>query len=211
VTIQSVPEALAGATKTETTAPRRGAVLRSKIMMSSRVPLALVVVGLLAACSQSADLQSGKGSATAATSVPAAHSAAVINTLAAEPLPLMTVHKSPTCGCCGLWVDQMQGAGFSVNVVPMDDLNPLKIAMGVPPAGGSCHTAIVGGYFIEGHVPAADIQRLLSERPAARGLTVPGMVVGSPGMEVPSGEVQPYTVYLVDLEGNSSPYSHHGR
>lgn len=180
-------------------------------MMSSRVALALVLVGLLAACSQSADLQSGKASVTAAAPAPAVHAAAVINTLAAESLPPMTVHKSPACGCCGLWVDQMQDAGFSVSVVPTDDLNPLKVAMGVPPAGGSCHTAIVGGYFIEGHVPAADIRRLLTERPAARGLTVPGMVVGSPGMETPSGDVQPYTVYLVDLEGNSSPYSHHGR
>ena len=180
-------------------------------MMSSRVPLALVVVGLLAACSQSADLQSGKVAATAPVAAPEIHAAAVVGALAAEPLPLMTVHKSPSCGCCGLWVEHVKQAGFAVSIVAMDDLNPLKLAMGVPSDGGSCHTAIVGGYFIEGHVPAADIQRLLAERPAARGLAVPGMVMGSPGMEVPSGEVQPYTVYLVDVEGNSTPFSHHER
>jgi hypothetical protein len=178
-------------------------------MIRSKHLFVVTLLGILSACGQSADQQPGKVSA--ATAAPAMHGAAVVSALATEPLPLVTVYKSPSCGCCGLWVDHVKQAGFPVSVVGMDNLNPLKLEMGVPADGGSCHTAVVGGYFIEGHVPAADVQRLLAEQPAARGLTVPGMVMGSPGMEVASGSVQPYTVYLVDLNGNSTPYSHHDR
>ena len=78
------------------------------------------------------------------------------------------------------------------------------------PALGSCHTGEVEGYFIEGHVPVADIQRLLREKPVAKGLTVPGMPIGSPGMEIPSGEVQPYDVLLVAKDGSTKVYAHHG-
>lgn len=178
-------------------------------MIRSKHLLVVALLGMLSACGQSADQQPGKVSA--ATAAPAMHGAAVVTALAAEPLPLLTVYKSPSCGCCGLWVDHVKQAGFPVSVVAMNDLNPLKHKMGVPADGGSCHTAVVGGYFIEGHVPAADVQRLLAERPAARGLTVPGMVMGSPGMDVASGDGQPYTVYLVGMDGNSTPYRHYDR
>lgn len=122
----------------------------------------------------------------------------------------LVVHKSPTCGCCGLWVEHMQQAGFHVEVIDTDDLGPVKQRLGVPFGKGSCHTAEVGGYVIEGHVPAEDVLRLLAERPRARGLVLPGMPLGSPGMEVPDGRVQAYTVELVAEDGSVTPFSQHG-
>lgn len=124
--------------------------------------------------------------------------------------PLVVVHKNPSCGCCGLWVEHMHAHGFEVEVRDVDDMGPIKERVGVPPGMGSCHTAEVAGYFLEGHVPAADVRRLLEERPEARGLTVPGMPLGSPGMEVPDGRVQPYEVVLVGNDGATSTWSRHG-
>lgn len=122
----------------------------------------------------------------------------------------LVVHKSPTCGCCLAWADQMQAAGFEVELRDVDDVAPIKQALGVPASSASCHTAEVGGYFIEGHVPADDIRRLLEERPGARGLAVPGMPVGSPGMEVSSGARQPYEVLLVRRDGSTAVFARHG-
>ena len=122
----------------------------------------------------------------------------------------VTVYKNESCGCCKLWVQPLQKAGFEVQVNDVSNLGPIKERVGIPPAMGSCHTAEVGGYFVEGHVPADDIKRLLRERPDARGLTVPGMPAGSPGMEVPSGQVQPYDVLLVSKTGTTSVFAHHG-
>lgn len=127
----------------------------------------------------------------------------------AMALPLMVVHKSPSCGCCGLWVDHMRQAGFRVEVRNADNVNPVKERLGVPYGKGSCHTAEVGGYFIEGHVPAEDVKRLLADRPDAKGLVLPGMPLGSPGMEVPDGTVQAYTVELVDKLGVTTAYARH--
>jgi hypothetical protein len=126
-------------------------------------------------------------------------------------LPLVTVHKSPYCGCCVKWIEHMQAAGFEVEVVNTDDMTPVKQRVGIPPGKGSCHTAEVDGYFVEGHVPAEDVKRLLAEKPAARGIVVPGMPVGSPGMESPDGQVQAYEVQLIDKEGMSSTWSRHGQ
>nr|WP_235568655.1 DUF411 domain-containing protein [Lysobacter sp. Root983] len=123
--------------------------------------------------------------------------------------PKMVVHKSPTCGCCSLWVDHVRAAGFEVEVRDREDLSAIKERLGVPYAKGSCHTAEVGGYFVEGHVPAVDIQRLLQERPQARGLTVPGMPAGSPGMEMPDGSKQAYAVELVADDGTTTAYARH--
>jgi hypothetical protein len=129
----------------------------------------------------------------------------------AEPsLPGVTVHKSATRGCCQLWADRLRGAGFTVEVRNEDNLNDVKQRVGIPYGMGSCHTAEVAGYFVEGHVPIEDVQRLLRERPDAKGLTVPGMPAGSPGMEVPSGQVQPYDVLLVGRDGSTTVFSHHG-
>jgi hypothetical protein len=129
----------------------------------------------------------------------------------AEPsLPGVTVHKNESCGCCKLWVERLRGAGFTVEVRDVDNLNEVKQRVGIPYGMGSCHTAEVDGYFVEGHVPVEDIKRLLRERPNAKGLTVPGMPAGSPGMEVPSGHVEPYDVILVGRDGSTSVFSHHG-
>lgn len=124
-------------------------------------------------------------------------------------LPLVVVHKSPSCGCCGLWVEHMKQAGFQVEVRNADNVNPVKERLGVPYGKGSCHTAEVGGYFVEGHVPAQDIKRLLAQKPDAKGLVVPGMPLGSPGMEMPDGAVQPYTVELVDKKGATTAFAQH--
>ena len=143
--------------------------------------------------------------ATAVREAPAAATPANLST----SLPLVIVHKSPTCGCCGAWVEHMRGAGFEVEVRDTDDLNPIKKGLGVPADKASCHTAQVGGYFVEGHVPADDVKRLLTEHPDARGLAVPGMPPGSPGMEVPAGREQPYSVDLVARDGTSSSFAQH--
>lgn len=123
---------------------------------------------------------------------------------------VIRVSKTPTCGCCGLWVTHLEKAGFTTEVQNFDDLTPIKQRLGVPPSLASCHTAEVGGYFIEGHVPAADIQRLLREHRRGRGLAVPGMPAGSPGMEVPSGRVERYDVLLVRTDGGTEVFATHG-
>jgi len=117
-----------------------------------------------------------------------------------QQLPLMTVYKSPACGCCGEWVKHIQANGFRVETRELADVAPLRRRYGVSDHLASCHTAVVGGYAIEGHVPAADIQRLLRERLKVRGLAVPGMVVGSPGME--QGPPQPYATLAFDDRGS---------
>ena len=129
----------------------------------------------------------------------------------ATAAPRIVVNKTPTCGCCGLWVQHLEKAGFVTEVHNMDDLGAVKQRVGVPYGMGSCHTAEIDGYFVEGHVPAADIKRLLRERPSATGLTVPGMPAGSPGMEVPSGQVDRYDVFLVGKDGMTSVYETHGQ
>jgi len=117
-------------------------------------------------------------------------------------LPVMRVSKDPTCGCCSGWVDHVQTAGFQTTVIEISDLSPLKSRLRVPGHLASCHTAKIGGYVIEGHVPAPAIKRLLLERPAAIGLAVPGMPVGSPGMEVSGTPDEPYEVILFGPSGD---------
>ena len=124
--------------------------------------------------------------------------------------PLLVVHKSPTCGCCTGWVKHMRDAGFAVEVHDEADVEPVKRRVGVPAGKGSCHTAEIAGYFIEGHVPAADVKRLLKERPDAKGLTAPGMPMGSPGMEMPDARTPPYVVELVKRDGSTEVFARHG-
>ncbi len=120
-------------------------------------------------------------------------------------LPVVTVYKSPTCGCCGQWVQHMQANGFRVEVHGVDDVTSIKSRFGVPDMLWSCHTAVVDGYAIEGHVPAEDVKRLLRERPKVRGLAVPGMVPGSPGM---AGPAQRYAT-IAFAEGGNRAYASH--
>ena len=124
--------------------------------------------------------------------------------------PLMEVFLSPTCGCCKAWVTHVEKAGFTVRVIETRDMAAHKRAAGVPDALRSCHTAIIDSYFIEGHVPAPDIIRLLHERPLAFGLTVPDMPVGSPGMEVDGGKPDAFETLLVLREGKTQVWAKHG-
>jgi hypothetical protein len=110
--------------------------------------------------------------------------------------PAVVVSKDPNCGCCTGWVEHLRASGFTVDVRDLPDLGPVKERLGVPPDLAACHTAEVGGYVIEGHVPAHAIRRLLREKPPARGLAVPGMPTGSPGMEVPGSAPEEYAVIL---------------
>lgn len=126
--------------------------------------------------------------------------------LAYAPLPEVTVYKSPTCGCCTEWIRHLERAGFTVAARDVDDLAPIKRQHGVPQALESCHTAIVAGYVVEGHVPADVIQRMLQERPQVAGIAVPGMPAGSPGMDYPDVRPQPYDVMAFRAEGGWSVY-----
>lgn len=121
----------------------------------------------------------------------------------------ITVYKSPACGCCSKWAEHLKDAGFRVKTIDLDNVNDIKLSTGVLPGLQSCHTAVVDGYVIEGHVPAADIKRLLQERPAdVTGLAAPGMPMGSPGME--SEIKKPYQVLAFSKEdGRTSVYASH--
>ena len=116
------------------------------------------------------------------------------------------VYKSPTCGCCSKWVDHMTASGFKVIAHDTSNMQAVKTRLGVPDGMASCHTSVVNGYVIEGHVPAADIQRLLRDKPKVAGLAVPGMVMGSPGME--GGRSDPYNVVTFGT-GASTVFARH--
>ena len=127
---------------------------------------------------------------------------------ASSTKPLVEVWKDPNCGCCHLWVEHLQAEGFEVKVNDVGNTAARK-RLGMPEALGSCHTARVGGYVIEGHVPAADIRRLLKDKPQALGLSVPGMPIGSPGMDGPEykGRKDPYAVLLVQRDGSTRTFT----
>ncbi len=118
-----------------------------------------------------------------------------------------TVYKSPTCGCCNKWVDHLRDSGFDVKAHNRNDMPAIKAKMGIKRNQQSCHTAVIEGYVIEGHVPAADIKRLLTDKPDIHGLTVPGMPMGSPGME--GMRKDKYDVLAIDKQGNTTVFSRH--
>lgn len=132
--------------------------------------------------------------------------------MSAQRAQTVEVYKSPTCGCCALWVKHLEQQGFATRVTELDEptLTATKAKHGVPAKAQSCHTAIVDGYVLEGHVPAADVRRLLKERPAVAGLAVAGMPIGSPGMEVGNTK-QPYDVQSFDKRGQLQVFSSYGR
>jgi hypothetical protein len=117
--------------------------------------------------------------------------------------------RSSGCTCCGKWAEHLRTAGHVVTIVEADDMSLVKQNAGVPDALQSCHTAMVDGYILEGHVPSADVDRLLQERPNAKGLAVAGMPVGSPGMESEDGATEPYDVMLFGAAGGESVFASH--
>lgn len=123
----------------------------------------------------------------------------------------VSVTKDANCGCCNGWIEHLRGEGFAVTATDSARLNQLKATLGVPRELSSCHTAEVGGYVIEGHVPAAAIRKLLAERPQARGLAVPGMPIGSPGMEVEGQPAERYAVVLFGPQGQRTYARFHGK
>ena len=128
----------------------------------------------------------------------------------ADAAPIIRVLKTPTCGCCTAWVEHVRQAGFAVEAqdVDQDALYAFKDRLQIAPELAGCHTAMVGDYFIEGHVPASDIKRFLAEQPVARGLTVPGMPMSSPGMGGP-GAGDTFDTLLVGSDGATSVYASH--
>ena len=139
-----------------------------------------------------------------------AATALVATVPAAAAETTLHVAKSPTCGCCGAWIEHMRRAGFKVTVtdIEYDALQALKARLGIAPEFASCHTARIEGYFVEGHVPATDLRRLLNERPEGLGLAVPGMPVGSPGMEM-GGQHDPYDTLLIKGDGRAVMFQPH--
>ncbi len=135
---------------------------------------------------------------------------------AAAEADKIAVYKTPTCGCCTKWIEHLEAAGFQVEATNLPDLTELKATNGVPAKLSSCHTGLIEGYVIEGHVPAQDIRKLLAERPRVAGLAVPGMPMGSPGMEHPDPRRhEPYEVLAFGVEGPTGSkrdvevFSHH--
>jgi hypothetical protein len=127
--------------------------------------------------------------------------------VAGQPAPTMMVYKDPACGCCQLWVNHVTAAGYKATVINTD-MGPIKAKHQIPANLGSCHTTLIGGYVVEGHVPASDIKRLLKEKPKGiLGLTIPGMPQSAPGMDVTP--FQPYTVLTFDAKGKTTEWAKH--
>lgn len=128
-----------------------------------------------------------------------------------RPARNLTVFKTPTCACCDAWIAHMREAGFNATVTIVADLQPVRSRRGLPDALASCHTGLIDGYLVEGHVPAADVIRLLAERPTAVGVAVPAMPLGSPGMETPQGHREPYDTLLVLRSGGTRVFARHNQ
>lgn len=170
-------------------------------MRALRPALPMLLLLLIPACGR-APADAPEASAGGPPEAAAAPAASVV------ARPVVHVWKDPSCGCCAGWVEHMRASGYTVEVeeVSASDLQRMKDEMGVPRALTSCHTARVGDYVVEGHVPAEAIDRLLAEHPAVEGLAVPGMPVGSPGMEVPGQPAEHYDVVAFGADGSRSVF-----
>ena len=170
---------------------------------------ALVAAGGLALAGCGTSQRDDAGSTDAANRTAAANGAPAADDVPAAPqLAAMTVYRDPSCGCCEAWAGIARNAGYRVAVVDHPDMAAVKRRHGVPDELASCHTTIVGGYAIEGHVPLGDVARLLKERPSGtRGIAVPGMPRGSPGMEMPDGSRDPFEVIAFDAAGRTRVFS----
>jgi len=175
----------------------------------ARLVAASATLLALAACSSSARSTADSTSPASAPAAVAAPASAVTAAAAspATATPTLVVYKTPTCGCCKGWVKSMEAAGFKVEVHDLADLAPIKHAAGVPDELQACHTARIGGYVVEGHVPPEDIRRLLAERPDIAGIATPGMPMGSPGME--GAYKDRYDVMTFGGNGRSTVFASH--
>lgn len=166
---------------------------KSKVLALSLAATSLVLAGCTAA----------KDSGMSATSSP--EDVAIAQAALASEI---TVFRSPTCGCCGQWIEHAKAAGFQVKDEVTEDMDAIKQRYGVPQSLTSCHTTVVGDYVVEGHIPAEDVQKLLTEKPDIAGIAVPGMPIGSPGME--SGDyTEPYTVFSFTESGEIDAFAEH--
>ena len=183
--------------------PVRSRAVRTVLGVCSIAVLGAGCAGEAAPAASTAD----QAPATGAATVPAAPAtlAAATPEAAAHGVPQVTVYKSPTCGCCAEWVNHLRENGFAVIVHDQDDLSMVKAANGITRELESCHTGVVDGYVVEGHVPADLIARLLTERPAIAGLAVPGMPGGSPGME--SAPKEAYQVLAIGKDGRTTVFA----
>jgi len=154
----------------------------------------LAELGFLAGCSQRESQVSSKPAETEQSEV-------------SKNVKAITVYKSPTCGCCSLWEEHLRKAGFEVTSKPTDDMAAIRKQFNVPEKMQSCHTAIIEGYVIEGHVPADDVKKLLKERPDVVGLAAPGMPPKSPGMQPEGEKPADYDVLSFDREGNAKVFT----
>jgi hypothetical protein len=175
--------------------------MKSNVLSRRTGPAAVLLLLALGACNRAGQAEAAPTADPGAASAPQAG-----QTAAPAQGTRMVVYKTPSCGCCRAWVDHVQAAGFAVEVRDMPDVAPVKHEHGLPGHLASCHTAIVDGYVVEGHVPADVIRRMLAERPQVAGIAVPGMPVGSPGMEVPGGRKDPYDIIAFSKDGKVSVY-----
>lgn len=177
--------------------------------MSFRTYSAVLVVGLglsVAGCAPEAAAENAPAPIAGHADAGFADDAHLMAAVAEAPV--VKVFKSPTCGCCSMWVDHMRAAGFEVETTDTDDMISVKVDAGLPLQLQSCHTAFIGDYVFEGHMPAATIAKFLAEAPDAKGLAVPGMPIGSPGMEM-GDRKDPYDVLVFDADGNTAVYESH--
>jgi hypothetical protein len=170
---------------------------------------ALVVAAAILTAACTADPREALPAGQAAEDNAAAEAPAPVAVPPIEPGEYtIDVYKSPTCGCCTAWEEHMEEHGFTVNSHVTDEVYPVKVAQGLPPRLASCHTGIVNGYVVEGHVPAPDVIRMLRERPQIAGIAVPGMPIGSPGMEQGPYRER-YDVISFDRQGNQTVFARH--
>ena len=170
--------------------------------MKQRLGAGLALVALALTTFACADADAANDAAMADAPLPVAGTSMATDDAG---LPSVLVYKTPSCGCCNGWVEHLRAAGFQVDTRNVRDLMSIKRDGGVPVAMSSCHTALVDGYVVEGHVPIAQVQRMLAERPDIAGIAVPGMPMGSPGMEGPNAK--PYQVLSFDNQGNAAVYA----
>ena len=164
----------------------------------------LALALLVAACAPESPESAPDAGAAAAPAASAATAAPERTAATSDALPALLVYKSPTCGCCEGWIEHLKDHGYPVEVRDVANVIPVKSDVGLPGNLASCHTALVEGYVVEGHVPEEALAKLLAERPDIAGIAVPGMPIGSPGMEGPNPV--PYTVYAFDRAGNQSVF-----